>query len=200
MAVAQVAGAPAGQFLRAQRPRRASAAHPRPDPSPTPRLLRVDRGQPGRQLPALPDLRSGRDRLRHPGDPAPAGARPDSAAPCTPADPARTRPPDRAGRPCAWATPGGEHQGGTRTKRKLMADSDARPARRHRHTHWPPAVVNRLILEVLRSGACTACSTGNCARCATAPPTGGRPACRCATPWRGSGTSCLSATPRCTAR
>ncbi|GAA2223402.1 hypothetical protein ACFY2R_18520 [Micromonospora olivasterospora] len=32
-----------------------------------------------------------------------------------------------------------------------MADSDVRPARRHRHAHRPPAVVNRLILAVLRS-------------------------------------------------
>ncbi|GGR87867.1 hypothetical protein GCM10010169_35140 [Micromonospora fulviviridis] len=32
-----------------------------------------------------------------------------------------------------------------------MADSDAWPARRHRHTHRPPAVVNRLILAALRS-------------------------------------------------
>ncbi|MEU2170937.1 hypothetical protein ACH47V_25775 [Micromonospora chersina] len=32
-----------------------------------------------------------------------------------------------------------------------MADSDARPARRHRHADRPPAVVNRLILAVLRS-------------------------------------------------
>lgn len=32
-----------------------------------------------------------------------------------------------------------------------MADKDARPVRRHRHAHRPPAVVNRAILAVLRS-------------------------------------------------
>ena len=52
-------GADAAELHGAQRARRAAAAHPRPDRSAPAHLLRVDRGQPGRQLAALPALRPG---------------------------------------------------------------------------------------------------------------------------------------------
>ena len=64
-------------LVGAQRARRPAAATSATAPASTPaHLLRVDRGQPGDQLPALPVLRRRRGRPGHPGGAAPGRARP----------------------------------------------------------------------------------------------------------------------------
>ncbi|CAM5554832.1 hypothetical protein STANM309S_01394 [Streptomyces tanashiensis] len=69
------------ELLRPQRPRGPAPPLPRPHRHPPPHLLRVDRGQPLRQLPPLLPLRPGRDRPGHPRDPARGRVRPGPAPP-----------------------------------------------------------------------------------------------------------------------
>ena len=83
-----VPGAHRHRRLGAQHPGLAAARHPRPHRRPPPHLLRVDRGQPGRQPAPVPALRRRRGRPRHPRGAPPRRARPEPAAlTSTPAEP-----------------------------------------------------------------------------------------------------------------